>query len=241
MTGTIRTNTSKARTSHVKRERPQNRRATSVPAECDSWEQRQSAGRKQFSYTNAPHGRACHRSSSEFKRRDAAKSRRDRQRERTDKMASRWEMCDSEPHNPTSSSVVRKENTTELHLKLGSDRFHLKNTYTCDVGDEACLAKFSTVYGEWRVVSIDYFMDHPEDLKYDVDWAHISMGELMCVGHLPKDPNTEDICGNFVARFQSIATSDVAGTHGSIVAADAFVNRALGRQRVRPVSWMQGW
>ena len=112
MTGTIRNNTSKARTSQVNRERAQNRRATSVPTGCDSWEQRKSVGRRQFSYTDAPHGRACHRNASEFNRRDAAKSRRNRHRERTDKMEARWEICDSEPHNPTPPSQWRRK---QLH------------------------------------------------------------------------------------------------------------------------------
>ena len=175
MTGTIRNNTSKARTSHVKRERSQNRRATSVPTECDSWEKRKSAGRRQFSYTDAPHGRACHRRASEFRRRGGAKSRRNRHRERTDKMEARWEMCESEPHSPTPPPVVKKETTPhrtilivdnpDLRIKLGNDRFNLKNTYTHDVDGHACLARFSYNTGEWRIVPLRHFVDHPEDLE----------------------------------------------------------------------------
>ena len=206
MTGTIRNNTSKARTSQVNRERVQNRRATSVPTGCDSWEQRKSVGRRQFSYTDAPHGRPCHRNASEFKRRDAAKSRRNRHRERTDKMEARWEMCESEPHNPTPPPVVKKEGPTSLFLKLGSDRFHLKKTYTHDVDGVACLARYSYDTGEWRVVPLGHFMDYPEDLEHDVDWTPMSIGRLKYVPRLPEDPNTENIYGSFIKRFGTTYT-----------------------------------
>ena len=234
MTATIRRNLSRPRTHHVNRERSQNRRATGVSIECDSWQQRNGVGRRQFSYTSAPHGRACVRNGREFRHRSAAKNRRHRHMERKAKMDTLWDICESEPHIPTSSLLVkaetapklfgfiskgkttlcsvREKETTprhrsliidkpELGIKLGSDRFHLKNTYTLAVYGEMCLARFSYNTGEWRVVPLGHFMDYPTNLQDNVDWAPMSIGRLKHVAHLPEDPNVEDIKGAFVERY----------------------------------------
>ena len=82
---TIRNCSSRPSTSRVNRERTQKRMTINVCTDSDSWMKRNSAGRKSFSYVNAPHGRACFKNSSEFKRRHSAKANRDRKRERQDK------------------------------------------------------------------------------------------------------------------------------------------------------------
>lgn len=219
---TIRNCSSRPSTSRVNRERTQKRMTINVCTDSDSWMKRNSAGRKSFSYVNAPHGRACFKNSSEFKRRHSAKANRDRKREREDKFNrftdnlpednQTWYQAEDEDswNNWTQelekdSLVYQKELDEEskyaddyaLVMKFGSDTVRLPNTFTYSnnyllTGD--CLVR--CIGGRWLVLPRDLVMDDLSYLYSDFAWEDYSIGELFVV-ILPEEPLTEHIQGWF--------------------------------------------
>lgn len=215
---TIRNNSSNPNTSNVNRERTQKRMTTNVCANSDSWKTRNSAGRKSFSYTNSPHGRACFKNSSEFKRRHSAKANLNRKREREDKLNRYTEeigeaqresdVFDEKEEGWTRTTHFtqqRDESSTGIWMKFGCTSVRLQNTYTFRAGDPLlgedtgeCLVK--CINGKFLVIQCDLVLDDIEYLYSDFAWEWASIGELTRV-ILPEslgfDPQHTDIQGWF--------------------------------------------